>query len=569
MALVGRVERIEPCARPADGPRMARRACGRASLPQRRNIPSSPVSTTCAPAAAGRIISRSFTSGFPPTGLSSEAHDRLDHARKRFSERFPGTEILIHVDPEGQTDRETLLPQDITEQARLTSIPFFQVDAFAERPLTGNPAAVMPLDRWLDDATMQAIAAENNLSETAFTVPSERDDADYDLRWFTPAAEVELCGHATLAAGHVLIHSEPVRFATRSGVLMVSRRGDLLELDLPAARADGSSRARAQRARWVCRIRRPGSLKAATTQRSSRSQTRAAVRAVKPDFAALAKIRRMAVVTARGDSEDIASRVFVPYARNRRGPGHRLRARGARALLGRAARPRPSSPRSRRAQATGVLHCRLDGDRVILGGHCHTVIVGSSSSVIANFSLRAASQPRTRQRGYVQCLFAILTRLAHRDASERKLARPARRRCAGAHTAVLRRRRPLARAGHSALPGNIPPCCVDHLRSAGRRSSRPPAQRRLRRLHFRGGRLAAPLDPNGTAARRRVSLVATCPPPRTRAKRSLGGSASPASTSPFGIIHAPTSLLRQNGPPGLISRTSVSTRALEIGGHPR
>jgi len=70
----------------------------------------------------------------------------------------------------------------------LTSIPFFQVDAFAERPLTGNPAAVMPLDRWLDDATMQAIAAENNLSETAFTVASERDDADYDLRWFTPSA---------------------------------------------------------------------------------------------------------------------------------------------------------------------------------------------------------------------------------------------------------------------------------------------------------------------------------------------------------------------------------------------
>ena len=97
----------------------------------------------------------------------------------------------------------------------MTSIPFFQVDAFADRPLTGNPAAVMPLERWLDDATLQAIAAENNLSETAFTVPSEREDADYDLRWFTPASEVELCGHATLAAGHVLIHSEPVRFATR------------------------------------------------------------------------------------------------------------------------------------------------------------------------------------------------------------------------------------------------------------------------------------------------------------------------------------------------------------------
>ncbi|MEO7278180.1 MAG: PhzF family phenazine biosynthesis isomerase, partial [Sphingomicrobium sp.] len=94
----------------------------------------------------------------------------------------------------------------------MTTLPFFQVDAFAERPLTGNPAAVMPLDRWLDDHQLQAIAAENNLSETAFTIPSERDDCDYELRWFTPVSEVELCGHATLAAGHVLAHSDPVRF---------------------------------------------------------------------------------------------------------------------------------------------------------------------------------------------------------------------------------------------------------------------------------------------------------------------------------------------------------------------
>jgi Predicted epimerase, PhzC/PhzF homolog len=71
----------------------------------------------------------------------------------------------------------------------LTSIPFFQVDAFAERPLTGNPAAVMPLEKWLDDAVLQAIAAENNLSETGFTVPSEQDGFDFDLRWFTPTTK--------------------------------------------------------------------------------------------------------------------------------------------------------------------------------------------------------------------------------------------------------------------------------------------------------------------------------------------------------------------------------------------
>jgi len=117
----------------------------------------------------------------------------------------------------------------------MTTLPFFQVDAFAEKPLTGNPAAIMPLEKWLDDDLMQAIAAENNLSETAFMVPSDREDADYDLRWFTPAAEAELCGHATLAAGHVLIHSDPLRFSTISGILTVTRREDVLELDMRAA----------------------------------------------------------------------------------------------------------------------------------------------------------------------------------------------------------------------------------------------------------------------------------------------------------------------------------------------
>src|SRR5262245_38540230 len=118
----------------------------------------------------------------------------------------------------------------------MTPLPIFQVDAFASKPFTGNPAAVMPLDHWLPDEVMQAIAAENNLSETAFTVPSERDDADYDLRWFTPWIEVPLCGHATLAAGHILMHGAQVRFATQSGILIVSRDEDdaaLLKLDLP------------------------------------------------------------------------------------------------------------------------------------------------------------------------------------------------------------------------------------------------------------------------------------------------------------------------------------------------
>lgn len=116
-------------------------------------------------------------------------------------------------------------------------IPFVQVDAFAQQAFAGNPAAVMPLGAWLDDEVLQRIAAENNLSETAFLVPITGSDddggagPDFELRWFTPASEVVLCGHATLASGHFVLSSDPerqrVRFLTRkAGELSVERAAD-------------------------------------------------------------------------------------------------------------------------------------------------------------------------------------------------------------------------------------------------------------------------------------------------------------------------------------------------------
>ena len=256
----------------------------------------------------------------------------------------------------------------------MTSLPFFQVDAFAERPLTGNPAAVMPLERWLDDEVMQAIAAENNLSETAFTVPSERDDADYDLRWFTPAAEVELCGHATIASGHVLIHSEPVRFATKSGVLVVSRRDDILELDLPVARLTETREPKMCRALGIADSpawSAEGCNDAAIVEVADE----AAVRTLSPDFSALAAIHRMAVVTARGTSEDFVSRVFVPYLGIDEDPvtgsAHAALVPYWAERLG-----RTEFSALQASTRTGLLRCRLEGDRVILGGRCQTVIVG-------------------------------------------------------------------------------------------------------------------------------------------------------------------------------------------------
>jgi PhzF family phenazine biosynthesis protein len=256
----------------------------------------------------------------------------------------------------------------------MTSIPFFQVDAFAIGPLTGNPAAVMPLDRWLDDRLMQAIAAENNLSETAFTVPSQASDADYELRWFTPAAEVDLCGHASIAAGHVLITGQPLRFSTRSGILTVSRRDDRLELDLPAASL------REAREPDLCQaLGLPDSpvwlAEACNDAAIVEVADEAAVRAVRPDFAALKGIQRMAIVTARGDTETIASRVFVPYLGIDEDPV----TGSAHAALVPYWTDRLGRHEFTALQASargGLLHCRLEHDRVILGGRCHSVIVG-------------------------------------------------------------------------------------------------------------------------------------------------------------------------------------------------
>ena len=116
-------------------------------------------------------------------------------------------------------------------------IPLYQIDAFASELFTGNPAAVCPLDEWLSDELMQSIAAENNLSETAFFVPEDADS--YRIRWFTPASEVDLCGHATLASAYVLFHlrgypRDRIAFHSRSGILAVTRNEDWLTLDFPA-----------------------------------------------------------------------------------------------------------------------------------------------------------------------------------------------------------------------------------------------------------------------------------------------------------------------------------------------
>ena len=195
----------------------------------------------------------------------------------------------------------------------------FQVDAFTRQPLRGNPAAVVPLDEWLDDEKMLAIAAENNLSETAFFLPES--EGTYQLRWFTPTREVDLCGHATLASAHVLLNEinpglDRVRFQTLSGELGVERRGDVLVMTFPSRPAstwdDGGALSEALGARPAeilkTTLPNPDSDKVLAVFDSE-----ADVAALKPDMSALMAIAGQGVVaTAAGDEVDFVSRYFVP-----------------------------------------------------------------------------------------------------------------------------------------------------------------------------------------------------------------------------------------------------------------
>jgi len=198
----------------------------------------------------------------------------------------------------------------------MTTIPIYQVDAFTSALFGGNPAAICPLQNWLDTATMQAIAAENNLAETAFLVAGGADGADYDLRWFTPTAEVDLCGHATLATAFVVFNclgfdAPSVRFSSRSGTLSVTRTDDLLALDfpaLPAARCDPP-------AALVAGL---GSAAEEFQQASNYLavfETEDQVSGLDPDMGLLATLHPHGVIAtapATGDTIDFVSRFFAP-----------------------------------------------------------------------------------------------------------------------------------------------------------------------------------------------------------------------------------------------------------------
>lgn len=253
-------------------------------------------------------------------------------------------------------------------------LPLYQVDAFASAVFEGNPAAVCPLEQWLDDDIMQQIAMENNLSETAFFV---KQDEDYYLRWFTPTTEVDLCGHATLASAHVLFEHlgyehELIQFSTNSGTLKVRKEDDQLTMDFPASDLN--------EAELPSFLEEAVGIPAKALYRDTDYlyivENEAQVRDLDPDIPLLEKADvRGIIVTAPGDEADFVSRFFAPAAGVDEDPvtgsahtmltpywSNRL---GKDELTGRQV-----------SQRGGTVYCHQVGDRVELSGQACTFMQG-------------------------------------------------------------------------------------------------------------------------------------------------------------------------------------------------
>lgn len=255
------------------------------------------------------------------------------------------------------------------------TIPIYQVDAFTENLFGGNPAAICPLDEWLPAPQMQKIAAENNLAETAFFIPVGND---FELRWFTPELEIDLCGHATLATAHVLFtilgyEREVIHFHTlKAGTLSVHRNGDKYMMDFPSRlpeateTPDGMLEAMGRKPVEVLRSRDYFLV----------YETEAEVLSLEPDFFALGKIDSIGIIaTAPGDNCDFVSRFFAPSAGINEDPvtgsahcnlipywANRLGKENMHAF--------------QVSERRGELWCQLKGDRVLMSGRAVTYLKG-------------------------------------------------------------------------------------------------------------------------------------------------------------------------------------------------
>jgi len=257
------------------------------------------------------------------------------------------------------------------------NLPLYQIDAFTDKPFHGNPAAICPLTEWPDDQTLQDIAAENNLAETAFFIDR---GGHFHLRWFTPAIEIDLCGHATLASAFVIFQylgysKETIRFRTLSGDLFASRQGDKIALDFPAwkpqpvdltsdlIQALGAEPLQAFKTRDLLAV----------------FSHQAQILSLRPDFYLLEQMEQLGIiVTAPGIDYDFVSRFFAPKAGVPEDP---VTGSAHSSLIPYwAERLNKNYLLAKQlSHRTGVLYCQYLGERVKIAGHCAPYLIGTIS----------------------------------------------------------------------------------------------------------------------------------------------------------------------------------------------
>lgn len=251
-------------------------------------------------------------------------------------------------------------------------LTLYQIDAFAGKLFAGNPAAVIPLKKWIDDELMQRLAMENNLAETVFFVPCKNEPADFDIRWFTPEVEINLCGHATLATAYVIFEilktkKKKVIFNSKSGLLSVTKKKEVLEMDFPS---------------WlpVKITEYPKELLASLADPDIAGvykyrdylvefNSEEAIRICKPDFSLMKKVDGMVIITAPGKDVDFVSRFFAPTAGVDEDPvtgsAHSQLIPFWSEKLG-----KTKMTARQLSKRGGSLSCRQKEGRVIIGGQC-------------------------------------------------------------------------------------------------------------------------------------------------------------------------------------------------------
>lgn len=258
----------------------------------------------------------------------------------------------------------------------MSKIKIFQVDAFAEKKFEGNPAAICPLTNWIEDDVMQAIAAENNLAETAFIVPK---DNLFEIRWFTPSVEVDLCGHATLAAAFIIFNQfghqgDTIVFhSTRSGELKVSKENDVLYLDFPSDKISISKhKMEVEKGIGIT----PEELYRGKTDYLAVLKSEEDVQNIIPNLISIATLNaRGLIVTAPGNNVDFVSRFFGPQSGVNEDP---VTGSAHTTLI-----PYWSERLNKKeliakqiSSRGGVLFCKENGSRVIIGGKAQLYLTG-------------------------------------------------------------------------------------------------------------------------------------------------------------------------------------------------